>query len=346
MKNTNAYYNYDKICSYNGVFNFIIGMRGVGKSYGAKKRAVDRALKYNEQFIYIRRYKDELATGRDAFLADLLAKNAWPDWDFKMTSKKLLASPKKQPEGKDKKWQILGHFIPLSIAQTMKSVAFPNVHMMIFDEFIIEKGTIQYLPNEVIAMQNFYSTVDRGDDRVKVFFLANSVSIMNPYFNAYKIRPDTGKDKGKEFIKRHDGFIVVHIPTSEDFKSATLATRFGRFISDTEYADYAVGNKFADNTENLIAFKDATARYMYSLECKHGTFSIWFDVMYSRYFIQGKLPKSQKVFTLLPEKMDTHKTLLTFNDKLLGMLRTAFRQGNVWFDEPATRNVFAEVFSR
>ena len=43
-----AYYNYDRICSYNACFNFILTNRGYGKSYGAKKRAITRFKKYGE----------------------------------------------------------------------------------------------------------------------------------------------------------------------------------------------------------------------------------------------------------------------------------------------------------
>ena len=51
------YYDYDKISSYNATFNMIITNRGFGKTYGAKKRAINKFLKKGEQFIYVRRYK-------------------------------------------------------------------------------------------------------------------------------------------------------------------------------------------------------------------------------------------------------------------------------------------------
>ena len=51
------YYDYDKISSYNATFNMIITNRGFGKTYGAKKRAINKFLKKDEQFIYVRRYK-------------------------------------------------------------------------------------------------------------------------------------------------------------------------------------------------------------------------------------------------------------------------------------------------
>ena len=52
-----AWYSFDRINSYNAFFHFILTNRGYGKSYGAKKRCIDRFLKYGEQFVYVTRYK-------------------------------------------------------------------------------------------------------------------------------------------------------------------------------------------------------------------------------------------------------------------------------------------------
>ena len=57
------YYSFDDILSRNGVFNFIIGGRGIGKTYGAKKIAIDTYLETGKQFIYLRRYKSEPTYG-------------------------------------------------------------------------------------------------------------------------------------------------------------------------------------------------------------------------------------------------------------------------------------------
>lgn len=54
------YWDINKSLSYNALFNFIIGARGVGKSYGAKKLAIQNFLKKGKQFVYVRRYKEEL----------------------------------------------------------------------------------------------------------------------------------------------------------------------------------------------------------------------------------------------------------------------------------------------
>lgn len=336
-----AYYNYMKLMSFNAILNFLVGGRGLGKTYGAKKMVIKNAITKGEEFIYLRRYREELATAKETFFADILGE--FPEYDFRTFGKYAQYSHVKFRDDKRREWHTMGYFIALSTAQSQKSVSFPKVYKIIYDEFIIEKGLIQYLPNEAVAFINFYSTVDRDNDRVRVFFLANSVSIENPYFIHYKITPQDGE----EWIRKFNGYLLVNLPDSKEFQEGKNKTRFGQFIleSDPDYADYATGNKFADNNDNLLVVKGQEARYQYSLETKTGKFSIWMDWDNKQWFIQEKLPQQELVFTICPEKMRDGVKLLFKNDRQIAILRSGFKSGRVMFDQPRTRNAFIEIFS-
>lgn len=340
MSTRHPYYNYNKLLSYNGCYNFLVGGRGLGKSFGAKLKAIKDALYRDDQFIYLRRYKSELTTARTTFFADVEYK--FPNWDFRIVGGEAQASHIKNRANKKRVWKTLGYFMSLSTAQTQKSVAFPRVKLIIFDEFIIEKGALHYLPDESTMFNNLYSTVDRWTDKTTVLFLANSVSIMNPYFIEFGIRPD----ENKEFVVKDDGFVVCHFPEAAAFASSVYETRFGKFIKGTEYAQYSVGNAFDDNHEMLLADKDSKAIYKFSLECKNGTFSVWHSANEDEYYVQKKLPRNQLTFTLVAERMDAGKMLMTVADRPLAYLRTSFRSGKVNFDTPSTRNTFTEIFKR
>jgi hypothetical protein len=336
------WYNWDKISSFNGVFNFLVGQRGVGKTYGWKKKVIKNFLRKGEQFMYVRRYKEELKVSKDTFFADLIAKNEFPDWDFRAMGSTAQIAPASTRDDKKRPWKVIGHFVALSTAQSIKSVSYPIVTNIGFDEFIIEKGATHYIANEVHAFLNLYSTVARTREGVKVFFMANSVSIMNPYFLYYNIKPD----ESKEFTVMFDGYVVVHFVEAAEFTEQVYATRFGKFIAGTEYGDFAVGNEFADNNDNLLNVKGASARYTYSIESKQGTFSVWVDWFAGKYYVQEKRPKQEILFTILPERMSEGKTLLSYSDKVMQSLRTAFRNGNTYFDTPKSRNAFIEIFKR
>lgn len=334
------WYSFDRLLSYNAILNFCAGGRGMGKTYDAKKRSVRKAIRKGEQFIYLRRYKEEMQIARRTFFADFA--HEFPDYDFRVSGWEAQMASVETRDDKKREWITIGFFIALSQGQNVKSGSFHNVTTIIFDEFIAEHGRI-YLKDEANAFLGFYSTVDRNQDKTIVLFCANSVSIMNPYFTYFEIRPD----KLPEISSSHGGYIACHFPEAAEFKNSVYETRFGKFIQGTEYGDYAVENKFDDNGENLIDIKPPSARHHFNLETKYGTVSVWLDRKTQSYYVQRKLPKDSVMdLTLLPEKMEPGKQLVSFTDPLLQYLRTAFKTGRVYFDRPSSRNAFAEISKR
>ena len=124
------YWDISKPLSYNALFNFIVGNRGGGKTYGFKKYAIQKFLKTGKQFVYIRRYKDELKNCKK-FFDDIVGE--FPEIEFKVHNHVAYI------DGKE-----AGYFIVLSTAKIQKSTAFPDVETICYDEFILDKGTQHY----------------------------------------------------------------------------------------------------------------------------------------------------------------------------------------------------------
>ena len=159
------YWDINKTLSYNCLFNFIIGNRGGGKTYGFKKRAIDNFLKRGSQFVYVRRYDTEF-DHIDTFFDDIA--EAYEELEFKVKDGKFFIND-----------EIAGWYIALTKAILLKSVPFPGVTLIGFDEFIIETGVYHYLKNEVRLFLDLYSSIARDRD-VIVFFMANAITITNP----------------------------------------------------------------------------------------------------------------------------------------------------------------------
>ena len=89
------FYSLEKVISYNIPVNIIITERGYGKSYSVKDYVIQRYLKHNEQFLYIRRYENELksvfehgsAGSQKDFFDDL--KSSFPDHQLQAKNKKF-----------------------------------------------------------------------------------------------------------------------------------------------------------------------------------------------------------------------------------------------------------------
>lgn len=340
-RKVHKYYNFDKLNSFNATINGVVGARGVGKTYGEKKIAINKFIKRGEQFILLRRYKDELKAARDSFFADV--EHEFPNYDFKNVGNKAYVSHvNERPKGASRPWKLCGMYVALSTAQNQKGVSYHNVTTIIFDEFILDKGVTRYLDNEVNIFMNFLVTVDRFQDKTKVYMFANSVSIMCPYLREWGIVPDEG---GEWFI-RGNGFIAFHFPDAEEFKGSVYQTKLGQFIEGSEFAKTAVENEFADNHANLVEAKDPKDRYRFTLWGKSGTFAVWYNMYTRKYHVLQTRPKAELHYTTEQERVDENTKLILFNDLPLQQLRTAFRHARVMFDSPTTRNAFVDSIQK
>lgn len=226
------WYDLNRTLSYNKLFNFIVGPRGVGKTYGLKRRAIRKFLSDGKQFVYIRRYETELEKGMlEKFFDDIYSE--FPEEEFKVSKGTFYINGMEA-----------GYYIPLSKSAQYKSVPFPKVDLIIFDEFIIDQGLIRYLPREVQTFLELYSTIARLRD-VTVFFLSNSITFTNPYFLYFDL-----KMGDKDITTKGD--ILLQVVENPEYSAQADETRFGKLIRGTEYGNYAVNNKFLRDTDTFI----------------------------------------------------------------------------------------------
>lgn len=341
------WYNYNKILSYNAMWNFIVGPRGNGKTYGAKKKAIKDFITRGHQFAYVRRFKEELQLSRDSFFADIEKANEFPDYDFRVVGKKAQIAPVETRDDDKRRWEDMGVFIPLSTAQSYKSVSFPGIRNLIFDEFILEKSNQQYLRNEASVFKNLYSTIDRNQDRVRVFFLANAVSIMNPYFIDLKIRPD-GSDQYGRANKLDNGrfYVAYHFIKDEVYKEQVGESMFGQFISGSEYDSFANKSEFSDKTGALVEQKDPTARYFMTMLTPDGSFAIWRSAINNRFYVTLQRPVFEILVTTEIEWVNDDVSYLEYSDKRSQYLRNYFNTGKVKFENDEARNMFVHIYKR
>ena len=114
------YWNPARILSYDRLFNFVVGGRGIGKTYGMKKFCLNNYFNKNEEFIYLRRYKEEIKPLKGFKFFESIAKE-YPDVELKTEGERLVW---RYPE---EKWNTLGYLTNLSTALTKKSVDYSNV---------------------------------------------------------------------------------------------------------------------------------------------------------------------------------------------------------------------------
>lgn len=88
-------------------------------------------------------------------------------------------------------------------------MAYPRVRTILFDE--IFPDNMRYLGGEVTALEEFYNTVDRWHDRVRLIMCSNAVSLANPYFAAFNINVTPQIENKTQYQRYCDSFIVVEL---------------------------------------------------------------------------------------------------------------------------------------
>lgn len=268
------FYNPNKLLSLNKLFNFIVGGRGIGKTYAFKKRGILKFLKTGEQFVFIRRFRDENDQARLSFFKDLITDPDFANISFDTQKNYFYVNNK-----------IAGFSYPLSTSYHLKSVAFPDVTSIIFDEFI--PLNMRYLSNEPAKFLELTYTICRLRD-VKVFFLANAVTIANPYFQYFKIIPNIGS----EFTK-FDDMVIQMCKNSTSFNNAVNASRFGKIISNTDYGEYSIQNNFfLDSNSFIIKRPTSNLDYICSIILNSINVAFWLDsknsFVYADYLVDKK----------------------------------------------------------
>lgn len=323
------YYNPNKLLSFNRILNFVIGARGIGKSFSMKRYPINRFIKNGEQFIYLRRYKQELKKFKNYF-DDI--KEKFPDHTFKIKGWEMYCDG-----------NLMGWALPLSIWQSEKSNAYPKVSTIIYDEFIREKDNSGYIPNEVEALLNLMDTVFRDRDNVRCICLSNAVSVVNPYFLYFKLMPDINK--------RYNAYkdIVIEIPNNEDFSNERRKTRFGSLIDNTEYGAMSLDNDFVNDSKVFIEKRTKESRYQFAIVYKGLTIGIWVDLNEGlMYFSQDYDPASKKIFALTTDDLNENTMLFTNwkNNYYLIKMVSAFTKGYLRFDNQVMRNIGYDIFNK
>lgn len=344
MKDKDFWYTLNNVRSYNALFNFIILLRGVGKTFAFKEFAIREAIEKGKLFMYLRRTEVELRDSMDSFTRDVC--NKFPEYEFKISRNSLMYNkPDSENEGQYiDRWQTAGYFAYLSNSRRKKSVSYEGVTYMAFDEFLIPPGDkyAAYLPDEVTTFFEFYETVARMRD-VQVFFLSNAMSTVNPYFLFFKLR----LPKNKSGILRISDEIVVEYHDNEEYRKAKQETRFGKIIAGTRFADYAVNNQFVDEDMDYIKKKPGNAYYHFTISIGDTVMGVYKVPREEEWFISNNV-NPQCPFRYKYKGTDTGYRMFKTRKAVpqINRLINSFQQGLVFFENQTIKQVMLEFFER
>lgn len=248
-----GYLNFEEIFNKGKTLTFLIGARGIGKTYGAIKFLLD----HNISFAYIRRLQSQLdlLKSQDPKLNPFIAINNDTSYNliFKKVNKQVYGI---YNEGEE---NARGFGLALSTFHNFRSFG-AGVDVVLFDEFIADHNE-RPLKLEADGFFNLLESVNRnrelnGGKPVKVICMANSNDVGTPllmYLNLVN-RALNMQDKGIE--EWHNRDISLILPSHSPISEAKKDTFLYRITQGTAFNDMATGNKFIYNDISNVDSRD------------------------------------------------------------------------------------------
>lgn len=166
----------------------IIGERSNGKTYAVLDYALKRFFEGKGQLAIVRRWAVDVQGRRaNAIFSAIVANHLVEKYsggkytNIRYWSGKFFVCNVDE-KGKyiyNDETDCIGFTFALSENEHNKSISFPNVTTILFDEFITNG---LYLNDEFVTFMNTLSTIIRQRDDVKIFMCGNTVNKYNPYF--------------------------------------------------------------------------------------------------------------------------------------------------------------------
>ena len=247
------FYSSHQVLSYKRLFNLILDLRGIGKTYEYTSKCIEAGLSSKKKsFVVLVRYKEDLKTIKDDWW--VIVEHKYPKYLFFSKGRLIYAQNKDTGEK-----FVIGEYVALNEYLRVKKTPRPYVKWIIFDEFLNEE--CRYLSNEINIFLNVIDSIGRNRDDVRVILISNTISIINPYFDFfgfYKVE--------QKYTKGQHNSILEFCGNSEEFKEYRKKTKFGSSIEGTSYGGFSLEGKFMlDDITNVISSPKGNKHILHNL---------------------------------------------------------------------------------
>lgn len=218
----NEYYSLNRIKKYNATYNVIFGERSNGKTYSVLYESLVEFFKNGSQMAYVRRWKEDIIGKRASGIwSGINANNIvyeLSDGKYEgvhyWASRFYLCNYDDTGKAIYNDGDIIGHTFALSDGEHNKSISFPHIRTIMFDEFLTKS---MYLQDEFVHFMNTISTIVRKRDDVKIYMLGNTVNRYSPYFNEMGLKHVPKMEQGSiDIYKYGDSKLAVAVEYCQD----------------------------------------------------------------------------------------------------------------------------------
>ncbi|MBO7696329.1 MAG: phage DNA encapsidation protein [Methanobrevibacter sp.] len=170
-------------------YYIVIGERSNGKTYSILNHCLEDYFKYGHEFVYIRRFDEDIKYSRGSQIFNALINNKvieklshgeWNDVYYYARKWYFRKLDPKNPKNTIISDVPFAYAISLTSEEHDKSTSYPKVKNIFFEEFLSRDN---YLTDEFMIFENTLSTIIRLRNDVKIFMAGNTINKYTPYFN-------------------------------------------------------------------------------------------------------------------------------------------------------------------
>lgn len=247
LYNENGYINIEAILNQKLPFNFVVGGRGTGKTYGALKACIEQ----HRKFMLMRRMQSQVDMVNKPEFSPFKKLNTDIGCNIVSTSISKYsagfyhANDEGKPAGEP-----IGYTCALSTISNMRGFDASDVDLIVFDEFIPEPHE-RVIKHEGQAFLNAYETINRnreltGEAPVQVLALANANDLANPIFLELGLVRQTeimARKKKDVYINRERG-VAIYLLNNSPISSAKNETALYKLSAGSDFSSMSLSNTF------------------------------------------------------------------------------------------------------
>lgn len=242
-----------------------------------------------------------------------------------------------------------GIFIPASLAKKYKSVAFPDVDYIVYDEFLPEN--LRYLGGEKNPMfepdsvVNLLQTVSRAPGMpyrpCRLILLANKISLVNPYFTYFGI--DSLVHPGMKKLEAHG--VYLELFENEGIVNEVMKSPLGEVLAHSPMAAYHRDEAYMMDSDAFIVERPKTGgAYIGNLIYQGTAYAVWQYSERGYYLITTKgIDKCRTNIAMTGEDHNTNYIMITAYKDFFKRLKNSYANSAIRFEDQRSKKFFESV---
>lgn len=285
----------------------VLGERSNGKSYASKNLIIKKCIDTGCEMIYLRRYDLDCKDSVCVQYFNDCPVEVMTDGEYSCIDvyrRGIYLANIDEETNKIKRGKKIGYCQALSNSEHYKSLAFPNVEYIIYEEIVSQDG--RYLYNEPNKLQHYISTIYR-QRQGKVIMIGNTISRICPYYREWNLKVARQKLGTIDSYTFHndngnDTRMCVYLTDSLNFNSGMF---FGNSAKNITKGAYEV-EEYAHLPKNITKY-----HIMYKVVAEYNEFKFLCQLLRDKetgdifWFIEPKTTPIQKLTRVISNQFNS-----------------------------------------